>query len=235
MTRFMRKLHKWIGLLVGLQFLVWLLSGLGMNLLDHEVVSGDDMVAFEHDVQAVDPSPGFVEPQRILDTLAGRQVNALELKRQVGYWVWRAQTDAGVVLFNARTGARMEIDEATVRRVAQGGYFGDGAIRSATLLQEPTLEARGHALPIWRIDFDDERRTRYYVGADEGRILERRNDLWQLFDVFWMLHTMDYVGRDDFNTPWMILVAFLALWLAISGVVLLVNSFSRRRPPASMS
>jgi hypothetical protein len=229
MTRFMRKLHKWIGLLVGLQFLVWLLSGLGMSLLDAKAVSGEDLAAFDHDVQAVDPALGLVEPQSILESLPDTQVHGLELKRQLGYWVWRAQTAEGVVLFNARTGARMQVDEATARRVAQGGYFGDGAIRNATLLNEPTLEARGHALPIWRIDFDDARHTRYYVGADEGTILERRNDTWQLFDLFWMLHTMDYVGRDDFNTPWVILVAFLALWLASSGVVLLVNSFSRPR------
>ena len=69
MTRFMRKLHKWIGLLVGLQFLVWLLSGLGMSLLDAKAVSGEDLAAFDHDVQAVDPALGLVEPQSILESL----------------------------------------------------------------------------------------------------------------------------------------------------------------------
>lgn len=228
--RFMRQLHKWIGLLVGVQLLIWVVSGLGMSLLDHEVVSGEDLMAFEHDVQQIDPRLGYVGPERILAALPADAVKALELKRQLGYWVWRAQTTSGVILFDARSGERMQVDESTARRVAQQGYFGDGTVRSVTLIEEPTLEARGHSLPIWRIEFGDDRRTRYYVAADEGRILERRNDTWALFDVFWMLHTMDYAGRDDFNTPWAILVAFLSLWLAISGVVLLVRSFSRPRP-----
>ena len=228
MMRFMRKLHKWLGLVIGVQLLVWLVSGLGMNLLDARVVSGEDLMAFEHDVQLIDPALHYVEPAQIVAAMPANSVRALQLKRQLGYWVWRAQTDSGVVLFDARTGARMEIDEATARRSAAQGYFGDGALSSAQLIHEPTLEARGHALPTWRIDFDDARHTRYYVGADEGQILERRNDAWQLFDVFWMLHTMDYVGRDDFNTPWVILVAFLSLWLAISGSILLIKSFAPR-------
>jgi Na+-transporting NADH:ubiquinone oxidoreductase subunit F len=227
-TKLMRTLHKWLGLLIGLQFLIWILSGLGMNLLDARAVSGEDLMAFEHDVQLLEASKQYLEPGQILERLPVESVRSLELKRQLGFWVWRADTNAGVALFNARTGERMQIDEATASRVAQQGYFGAGAIRSATLVQEPTLEAREHPVPIWRIDFDDARHTRYYVGADEGRIVERRNDLWGWFDLFWMLHTMDYVGRDDFNTPWVILVAFLSLWLAISGTVLLVKSFAPR-------
>jgi Na+-transporting NADH:ubiquinone oxidoreductase subunit F len=226
--RFMRQLHKWIGLFVGVQLLIWLVSGLGMNLLDARVVSGEDLMAFEHDVQLLDPARDYVGPEQILAVVPGSAVHSLELKRQLGYWVWRARTDSGVLLFDARSGERMQIDTATARRVAEQGYFGDGAVRSVVLLTEPTLEARGHPLPTWRVDFDDERHTRYYVGSDEGTIIARRNDTWQLFDVFWMLHTMDYVGRDDFNTPWVILVAFLSLWLAISGTVLLVRSFAPR-------
>ena len=100
---------------------------------------------------------------------------------------------------------------------------------TVTLVSEATQEARGHALPLWRVDFADERNTRYYVSASEGRLVERRNDAWALFDVFWMLHTMDYANRDDFNTPWVIAFALGALWLAISGGFLLVKSFAPRR------
>ena len=131
MMKLMRTLHKWIGLLIGLQLFVWIVSGLGMNLLDARVVAGEDLMAFEHDVQLVDPALNYVEPAQIVAGLPHAQVRSLELKRQLGYWVWRAQTDSGVMLFDARTGATMEVDEATARRVAQQGYFGDGAIESA--------------------------------------------------------------------------------------------------------
>ena len=42
MTPWMRKLHKWVGLLIALQFVLWLASGLVMSLLDHDSVQGHE-------------------------------------------------------------------------------------------------------------------------------------------------------------------------------------------------
>ena len=39
-----------------------------------------------------------------------------------------------------------------------------------------------------------------------------------VYDFFWMLHTMDYAGRDNFNNPLIITIGMAALWLSISGV-----------------
>ena len=38
---FLKKLHKWLSLLVGLQLLVWLGTGLYFNLMDHQKASGN--------------------------------------------------------------------------------------------------------------------------------------------------------------------------------------------------
>lgn len=228
MMRFMRGLHRWLALIISAQVLLWLVSGCLMSLLDAGKVAGEDVVAFEHDEQLV-ASAAVAEPQAIIAALAPQQPTSLELKRQLGHWVWRAETNAGVILFNAKTGERMAVREADARWVAETGYFGEGRITSVTLLHSASIEARGHSPPLWRVDFDDAARTRYYIAAEDGRLLERRNSTWQLFDFFWMLHTMDYVGRDNYNTPWIIIVAFASLWLAISGTVLLIRSFTRNR------
>ena len=66
-----------------------------------------------------------------------------------------------------------------------------------------------------------------YVSEATGRVLERRNDAWRLFDFLWMLHTMDYWGRDDFNHPLIIAVTFGVLWLTATGIYLLFVSFRR--------
>lgn len=229
MMRFMRKLHKWLGLMVGIQLGLWLLSGLVMSLLDEGVVSGAVTAAFEHDDELLPADATIMEPATLLQQHSIETAHEVELRRYLGRWVWRVQIESQASLYDAFTGARIEIAEAEARQIAGDGYAGKGSIVSAQLLTEPTLEARGHGLPLWRVAFDDERNTRYYISVDEGRILERRNDTWRLFDFFWMLHTMDYVGRDNFNTPWVIVIAFLSVWLAVSGTVLLVTSFSRRR------
>ena len=48
MTPWMRKMHKWLGLLVALQLVLWMTSGLMMSLLDHDKVQGHTFRAHAH-------------------------------------------------------------------------------------------------------------------------------------------------------------------------------------------
>ena len=38
---FFRKLHKWLGLIIGAQMLIWLVSGMLISLIDQQNVSGN--------------------------------------------------------------------------------------------------------------------------------------------------------------------------------------------------
>jgi Na+-transporting NADH:ubiquinone oxidoreductase subunit F len=40
MTSWMRKIHKWVGLLIGIQFVLWMASGVVISLFDSEKVQG---------------------------------------------------------------------------------------------------------------------------------------------------------------------------------------------------
>ena len=62
--------------------------------------------------------------------------------------------------------------------------------------------------------------THIYIDQATGAVAARRNDAWRRFDFFWMLHTMDYSGRDDFNTPWLIGFSVLGLLSVGSGWVI---------------
>ena len=227
MTPFIRTLHKWIGLIAGVQMCLWLLSGLVMSLLDHHVVSGDSTAA-SSPVVAPPASAPFVEPTTLLPRHATESVLEVLLQSHAGQWVWRIHTDERTLLYDALSGAPVEITAAKARLIAAQGYAGKGAITSVSLLHEPTVEAREHAAPLWRVDFNDSQHTRYYISVDDGRIVERRTGDWRVFDFFWMLHTMDYRGRDDFNNPLVISFAFASVWLALTGVLLLFRSFGGR-------
>ncbi|MGH8177510.1 MAG: PepSY domain-containing protein [Steroidobacter sp.] len=229
MMQFIRKLHKWVGLITGLQMCLWLISGFMMSLLDHHVVSGDSTAAVRHVVDLLPADATIIEPGSLIQRHSTGTVREIELSRHLGQWVWRVRTDARVALYDAHTGSAVEIGEAQARQIALDGYAGGGELVSAELLSEPTIEAREHDAPLWRIDFNDPQHTRYYISVDGGGIVERRTGDWRIFDLFWMLHTMDYRGRDDFNNPLVITFAFVSLWLALSGVILLFRSF-RRRP-----
>jgi len=82
---------------------------------------------------------------------------------------------------------------------------------------------------VWRVEFDDSRSTVLYVSPDQGRVLARRNDMWRVFDFFWMLHIMDYSNRDNFNSPLLITASVIGWVLAVTGIWLVVLWLMRRR------
>lgn len=224
---FIRRLHKWLGLLVGLQLLLWTVSGVVFAWLDHHQVAG------EHSVRPVEPPPYsaamvVAEPAAWPGDRDGlTHIYEIRLAPLLDRWVWRVESASGVELRAVQDGGPLTLDEDFIRRLALSRYAGSGALESVELRPGSTLEARD-AGAVWRARFDDPEGTTLYFAADDGRLVAARNDSWRLFDFFWMLHTMDYEGRDDFNNPLVITVGTAALWLTLSGFILLFRSFRRR-------
>ncbi|MDX2416141.1 MAG: 2Fe-2S iron-sulfur cluster-binding protein, partial [Xanthomonadales bacterium] len=104
---------------------------------------------------------------------------------------------------------------------------GDGEITSSEPGMAPDMETRRNNGAYWRVHFSDRANTAIYISASTGEILERRNRYWRVRDFFWMLHIMDYSGRKNFNNSLVISIALIAIWLGISGFLLLFGSFSR--------
>ncbi|MGQ0429260.1 MAG: PepSY domain-containing protein [Gammaproteobacteria bacterium] len=219
--------HKWIGVVIGIQVLLWVAGGLVMSAFPIELVRGE--------TQAAPAEPLAIRPAElgidIRDALATQgPFTSLRTLRVEGRLYFEAQRgDRPSVLIDAADGGVQDgIDEATARAVAAADFTGHGAIIAATLLRERVSEYRG-ALPAWQVRFDDARDTAIYVSAQSGQVVARRNDVWRLYDFFWMLHIMDYRERVDFNHPLLIGASAIALVLAATGFWLLFYRVRLRR------
>lgn len=224
-----RRLHKWIGLAIGIQVALWMISGLMMAVLDHDKVQG---LENRSNVEAVSlPVNGetLLEPSAILDQLSPpAAVSSVELVSLLDRAVYRVRYGGLVELRDARSGGAVSVDEELAARIARRDYAGAASVASVEEIIAPTMEVRRYEGPAWRVDFADEARTSIYLSARDGTILERRNDTWRLFDIFWMLHIMDYNEREDFNNALVIIVGLIAAFFSITGIVLLFDSFDRQ-------
>lgn len=223
----MRKLHKWISLLVGLQVLLWLISGLVISLLDPAKVSGEKWRHVSQPVVNPIPAGPVMDP---LDLPVNRLKGALDIRllEHNARAVYRITYADSEILLDAIHASPLFTGQSEALLLAQRDFTGAGAAVTVTAGIAPGRETRNHHGPYWRIDFSDDARTSIYISAASGKILERRNDYWRIHDFFWMLHIMDYNSREDFNNPLVIAVALVSIWLGISGVVLLVTSLRRR-------
>lgn len=218
-TLLLRRLHKWIGILVGLQLVLWTLSGAVMSLLDHHEVQGGATAA----------SPRLSLPQAsawtgVRASGGGEPVTAITLRPLLDRHVYEIATAKSSRLIDVESGRTVVIDQLLAAKIAAAAHPDGAALRSVSKLASVELAVREHELPVWRVDFGDDRNSSYYVSAKTGKLLERRNDAWRWFDFVWMLHNMDYVNRTSFNHPYIVVAAICAFWLALSGILLLFRT-----------
>jgi hypothetical protein len=221
-----RRLHKWVAWVVGLQALLWMASGLYMTAIDIDTIHGDHLA--QADAAPLAGAAAYVDP----DDLAARHggVTAFRLKRLGGREVYELHHAGGVALVDARTGAGFgALDEARIRALATAYYTGIAPVRSIELLEVAPPEVSNRPAPLWQVEFADRHETTLYVSATTGDLLAKRHDLWRWFDVFWMLHIMDYAERSDANNGLLRTASVLGLAFAVTGVWLLFYSFRRRR------
>ncbi len=229
----LQKLHKWVALILGIQLVLWTVSGLLFALLDQEAVSGE-LLASPPSMPTLAADVTLTDPSAWIGAYAGRSVHEVSLRPFDGGWIYRIAHEGGIELRRATDGAPVVIDAALARRRALDHYRGEGRLVGVEYQAQPTLESRGTGA-TWRATFDDPAGTSLYFSADDGAMIAARSDTWRVFDFFWMLHTMDYAGRDDFNNPLGILFASAALWIGLTGALLLFRVFRWKISPSGQA
>jgi Na+-transporting NADH:ubiquinone oxidoreductase subunit F len=223
-----RRFHKWIALLIGIQIALWMLSGFMMGLLDHDQVLGHHNQRIPAERPLFSESRAVTEPHLFINRLPdGAIVRGIKLIPFLDRQAFRVDTPERPYLFDAIDGTRIQVSDSITRELALRDYSGSGRIVSVMPVEAPSMEVRRHKGSVWRVDFDDSDETSLYVSGSDGAILERRNSTWRLFDVFWMLHIMDYQNREDFNNLLVIFISLLAAFFSMTGIILYVDSFRK--------
>jgi len=120
--------------------------------------------------------------------------------------------------------------------VAKERFNGASTIHSVRYLTQVDShhEYRENPLPAYAISFEHPSRTTVYVSTELGTVQKFRNDKWRVFDFLWMMHTMDYQGRDNFGNLLLRVFSIFGLCTVLSGFVLFfITSKWFRIPPKS--
>ena len=225
MMLWIRKIHKWASLLVGLQILIWLTSGLVFNVIDHNKASGN---AYRQTAMAEQPTlanKALLPVKSVLKLYpATLELNQISLLSQPYYLLTQQQGlyrhfANSYHLVNAITGELILVDEPFAKAIAKATYNGPGKIKSVELILPPITDFLKHKNPSWQINFTDDLTTSVYVEQGSGRLVGHSNSDKRFADFFFMLHFMDYGNAGSFNTIQIILFAFITLWLTLSGLI----------------
>ena len=234
-----RRLHRLLGVVIGLQVLLWTASGIYFAWTDIDEIRGDHLKARPEPVEF---DPAWVAPTEIDFGAASidrpRALRSLDVVEMSGAPYYRLRVENGegevqVILANARNGmVRGPLGRDEAVSMARRSFTPQAEVLDATLVTAgeigPHHEYRGRPLPAWRVRFADDSRTHIYVSANEAEVVTHRNRGWRIFDTLWMVHTMDFFGRDDFNNPLLRGVSIFALATTLTGYLMWFRTRPRR-------
>lgn len=224
-TKYQRRWHKYLSLMVGLQLLIWSLSGLYFSLFDIHAIHGEDLVT--------SPPPLKLSPPLVIDFAdVLRQyptAKQLTLKTLLGephlqFFTTDTQGNISRHVINAITGKqRPELTKEEIATIALNRFSGNAEIRDVFLLtQNAPSELAARHIPVWQVQFDDWQSSTFYIHPHTGDIVTKRHDGWRLFDIFWRLHILDIEGENVANSLLTIMTS-LALLMVLTGLFLTIH------------
>ncbi len=233
---YIRKTHRYLGLILGIQFLIWTISGLYFSWTNIDEIHGD----FQHKhTPKLSGNVNLVSPSTIFENLAyvADSIHSLQLISILGKPFYNIQffnsKKLHKVLADATNGKiRPAISEKESLQIAAESFNGMPTLKSVEYITSTNghHEYREKPLPAWAVTFEHPTNTTVYVSAEGGKVESFRNNKWRLFDFLWMGHTMDYKSRDNINNWLLRIFSAFGLITVLSGFVLFfVSSKSLKR------
>lgn len=218
----LRRWHVWLGWIVGLPILLWIVSGLIMIARPIEVVRGTDLLR--------EPAPMRLSGPVVAPQLGGLRVSKLQLEQRATGPRWVVVLADGTSrLADPATGKLLPpVSAADAMREISALYLGKAKVADVTRTdpKKPPFELR-REIATWRVAMDDD--THFYVDAATGAIVARRTGWWRFYDFWWGIHIMDMETREDAHNPLLIGFGLAALVMAVIALVQLPLTIRRRR------
>ena len=221
-----RFFHRWLSLLVFVQLLIWIGTGLYFNLMDHQKASGN-----QHRQSVVENTKQFANDnlfslREVLQEYPS--VEKISLIERLNQPFYLLTFEHGLynhflrkqLLINAKTGSVKNIDNELVQQMAQLSFKGTADVKSAQLLNK-NEELPKQQNSLWKINFNNNVNTSVYIDSQNASIVGHVDDDKRLADFMFKLHFMDYNAlggkAGSFNNAQIILLALLTLLFSLTG------------------
>jgi uncharacterized iron-regulated membrane protein len=229
--RYTRKTHRWMGVILGIQFLFWTIGGLYFSWSDMATVKSEDRVV---KTANFDIKGNWKSPTEIFEKM-GANIELTDIKLiqilstpyyQISFFDKTTKSQK-VRLANAKTGdLRTPLSHEEAKLLAQKHLIGQPEVSGIEYLTTTNghHEYRNNPLPAYAVTFAKPSPVTVYVATELGTVQKLRNNKWRIYDFFWMLHTMDYNTRSNFSNYVIRAFSIFGLFTILSGFVLFVVS-----------
>lgn len=211
--------------IVGLQFVIWSLTGLYMVSFDIHFIHGESMQKQTDKLNIAAIKFSFDDLLKAYPKASNIQLGTL--------------LDAPVFRFTDINGQQQVVsaidgqilsplDNAVAKQVACNHFLGRScgaetnisSVRLITEIADKPDELSARRLPAWQINFEFWFGPTFYVSQYSGQVVTTRHHFWRLFDWMWRFHIMDYDDGQNSRNNFLFTVALTSLLATMLGLCL---------------
>jgi len=216
--RWILRIHKWIGICLGVVIFVWLVSGVVM-ILPPASTPPKGRQRVEYTRAALSPAQAIeLVASRERDSGAVRRVTLVPVLERDYYLLETSSRQS--YLLDSETGDPFVIDTGVAERIARQAAGGRADAATVETVNQPVSGYMAGPLPVFRVAFDDSRGTVVFVSPRDGAA--RYTDRLMRTRFFLAgLHTFDQlrlmpVGK-DIRKPLLYLTSLVGFGLVLTG------------------
>ena len=213
-----RKTHRYLGVFIGIQFLFWTVSGLYFSWTNIDDIHGDQFKNLEFQPKSFE---NLISPMQLNVSEGIKTIELRDINDTPYYWINKSK------LYNATNGEpKNNITEDEALYVAKNHMKENLEVVTIEQIHKVDKhhEYREKLLPAYVVSYKNNEALKAYVSVKDGKFQTVRHRSWRWFDFLWMTHTMDYEGRDNFNTIVLRSFSLLGLITVLSGFLLWYTS-----------
>lgn len=236
--RSIRNYHRYLGLIIGIQFLFWTLGGLYFSWTSIDEIRGSNLknqhTFFSKNLHIPDINPYLDSLNNIksIDSIKEIEIRKIDDKPFIVLTYFSSDNEMSVernILIDIEKNELLDTISAELAgRLAQKSMKNAVGIKKIDRIDEKDInnhhEYRGGIFPAYAVHLVTNGNLVIYVDASNGEVLSYRSDKWRIFDFLWMMHTMDYANRDNFNNWVLRIFAVLGLLTLFSGFILFFST-----------
>jgi hypothetical protein len=197
---------------------MWTISGMYFSWTDIDEIHGDH---FKKEIVEQTAFSNLLGSSQLNLQIPVKSLELIEIAGEPYYWINET------MLYNALTGTKKEeITEEEAIKVAERFMLSELEFDQIKRIETVGAhsEYREKPLPAFEISYKTLENVKAYVAIENGAFQTVRHRDWRWFDFLWMTHTMDYQGRDNFNTIVLRGFSLLGLITVLSGFLLWFTS-----------
>lgn len=218
-----RNIHKYLSFLISIQLLLWTVSGIYFAFNKIENVRGEQYRE----------EPNFnVDFSKLNFEIDGAQNIRVTDRMDQEILVVDGIYGREYLDFDGKDVEQLNAEEAKTLSAKHTSLIPE----SVELVTENIVgsEFRGRALPIYRVKSvnDVGEGINVYLNVYTGEVEAVRSVQWQIWDLMWGFHIMDWETRDDIDNLLLKIFSILALISSITGVLLFFKVDVRNKAKA---